>query len=610
MSELSKLNVLALDCQATGANPSNGHLIEIGWLGFRASDAMETIEGNFSDVIESYLCQLPEGEDLPRRVSQLTGITREELSHGVSSQWIQEKLWDAGRQTARKNTSSLCPLIIHFSRYEEPFLSHLHQQHNPEEPFPFTPICTHQIARRLFPQLPSKSLRAIAGYFGHPAHELRRSAQHVAATAFIWSHAVRLLEEKGIVTFDALREWLDQSPIGKHPDEKFFPLDKKIRSDLPHKPGVYRMLCSNGDILYIGKATSLKQRVNSYFCKKNRRGGFIAEMLSQAHDLNTTVTGSALEAALLETDEIKRYSPPYNIALKQKEREIVFFSRDLSRRSSVPDDAHPIGPFPSSKFPTALAAIIRILDGPWIKDSNPLAEEEARALACEVLGLLSPIDAPDAQTFQDGIHLFLETYGEILTPFKGQMLRGLMILGQQLHLDYLEYLASLKASTEEAEPEDNDIEDRNDEGETADDEPRKWTPDMVQTFMEFIIRHSALLIRRARWFCVLSESALTWKSGETSGNGHRLLVFRNGAIVQQENVDAEAPVPVPPGYPLSFQERKQNIDILTYDRLRVLTTELRRLAADPITCARNVHVRLSPSTLLDRAALTRLFQLV
>jgi len=63
-----------------------------------------------------------------------------------------------------------------------------------------------------------KSLRAIAGYFGHSVPELRRSAHHIAATAFIWRHLVQLLAEKGIDTLAELKEWLKKTsakpPVG------------------------------------------------------------------------------------------------------------------------------------------------------------------------------------------------------------------------------------------------------------------------------------------------------------------------------------------------------------------------------------------------------------
>ena len=68
-------------------------------------------------------------------------------------------------------------------------------------------------------------------------------------------------------------------------------MKREIRLNLSEKPGIYRMLRSNGDLLYIGKATSLKHRVNSYFRQKGSQAEHILEMLSQATDLDVTLTG-------------------------------------------------------------------------------------------------------------------------------------------------------------------------------------------------------------------------------------------------------------------------------------------------------------------------------
>ena len=75
-------------------------------------------------------------------------------------------------------------------------------------------------------------------------------------------------------------------------------------------------------------------------------------MLTQAYQLDFSVAGSALEAALMETDEIKHRSPQYNIALRGGRRELVFGSRDLQDFTRQPDKAHPIGPLPAGNLMT------------------------------------------------------------------------------------------------------------------------------------------------------------------------------------------------------------------------------------------------------------------
>lgn len=81
--------------------------------------------------------------------------------------------------------------------------------------------------------------------------------------------------------------------------------------NLPLAPGVYYFLGKNKEILYIGRATSLRRRVAQYFQKKLEPR--IAEMVSQARDLKFKPTETLLEAIILEANEIKKHWPKYNV---------------------------------------------------------------------------------------------------------------------------------------------------------------------------------------------------------------------------------------------------------------------------------------------------------
>lgn len=92
-------------------------------------------------------------------------------------------------------------------------------------------------------------------------------------------------------------------------------LDSKL-AHLPDQPGVYLFKDRSGDVLYIGKAARLADRVRSYFLKSTDHTPKTALLVSQIADLETMVTRSELEALILESNLVKRHRPPFNVVLR------------------------------------------------------------------------------------------------------------------------------------------------------------------------------------------------------------------------------------------------------------------------------------------------------
>src|SRR5215813_9445418 len=219
---LSQVEVLVVDCQATAAAP-RGHLLEIGW-----AQVCNTVTHP-----HGFLIALPEGEQIPPAVSRITGISQHMMRAAVDRQLA----WRALSDQAANLTQQPAPTVIHFARFEQPFLRTL-----AAGVFPLDVVCTRDIARRLLPDLPRCSLRALAGYFGRAVGALRRSADHVEATAFVWQQLVRLLEVKGVFTWDALHDWLAAPVERTQGRRRAWPMPRDVRLSLPHAPGIYRML--------------------------------------------------------------------------------------------------------------------------------------------------------------------------------------------------------------------------------------------------------------------------------------------------------------------------------------------------------------------------------
>lgn len=130
-------------------------------------------------------------------------------------------------------------------------------------------------------------------------------------------------------------------------------LRKKAMS-LPLLPGVYIMKNADGEMIYIGKAKALKNRVSQYFGSQNRHPIKVRKMVENVDRFDYIVTGSEFEALVLECSLIKQHSPKYNILLKDdKGYSYIRISEGEYRKISAvfnkkDDGSEYIGPYLSS----------------------------------------------------------------------------------------------------------------------------------------------------------------------------------------------------------------------------------------------------------------------
>lgn len=595
--ELSEVVVLAIDCQATHSNPAKGNLIEIGWVSTRASAPF--IEEAVNQNAETYLIRIKDFSKIPKQFLRITGINREEFQKARHKKFVWQRLCGSAQKTAVKNGG--IPLAaIHYSRYEESYLRQIHKEFCSGQEFPFFIVCTHEIFRRLYPRHPRKSLRAVAGYLGHPLPDARRSLYHVTATAYIWNQIVRLLEEKeGITRLNDLVEWMDNS-FPRATSRKLareYPMEKKVRQDLCDRPGIYRMYRSSGDLLYIGKAKSLKRRVNSYFHPKIRHSEHILEMLSQATSLSTTITRTALEAAIRESDEINGCSPPYNRALRPLDRKVLFYTKKLKSAQTQPDSRHRIGPIPSNIRLDSLALLTDVLNN---------TDTPTNSLLVKKILLTPPEHIPDTECFRSGIATFKQEISDLLQP--PLELSALMSMGANFWQKILDERESA-ATSEIEEKQDEESIDNSEPAADLREEPDSiiWTPERVVKAIKRIIRIGAFSIRRARWFCRLYESTLFWSKADRKARGKNLLLIQNGfTIFKEELSPLSRDRIIPPGHRKSLFERQKHFDIATYDRMRVLTTEMRRILRE----GRDMELCFHPKNILDSEQLQKMLKWV
>ncbi|MFA0834357.1 MAG: excinuclease ABC subunit UvrC [Methanobacterium formicicum] len=134
-------------------------------------------------------------------------------------------------------------------------------------------------------------------------------------------------------------------------------------NDLPEKPGVYLLKDVNDEILYVGKAKSLKKRVKSYF-KEELEDPKTRVLMSHFHHMDYLVTDTEKEALILESNLIKKHLPRYNIRLKDDKRYpyLQITSEDYPRllitRNIRDDGSHYYGPFTDV---TSVRSLLKLL---------------------------------------------------------------------------------------------------------------------------------------------------------------------------------------------------------------------------------------------------------
>ena len=161
---------------------------------------------------------------------------------------------------------------------------------------------------------------------------------------------------------------------------------------LPDTPGVYFFLGEKKQILYIGKATSLRNRVRSYFAPDlvEKRSELIAQMVEESKQIEWTQTDSVLEALILETNLIRTHKPKYNTRSKDDKsynhliitneeypRVLVVRGKDLTEQYTEREIKYHFGPFPSGQLFREALRIVRKLFK-FYDTKRPVQEETSK----------------------------------------------------------------------------------------------------------------------------------------------------------------------------------------------------------------------------------------
>ncbi len=284
-----------LDVETTGISAAYNNIIEIG---------MVKILGQ--KLIKKYDTLINPGKTIPFNITQLTGITSNDVINAPFFEDIVDNITEFIGEDI---------LVGHNFSFDLGFLrkEFLYCGKNP---LTNLNLCTLKIARRLYPFLKSKSLGNLIYHLNIKNILSHRALGDAEATAHAFIKMSNELKLKfDLKTTEELMIY-QSSPQSLHLTNK--KIKKKLGEDvsvLPDTPGIYYFLNSHDKIIYIGKASSLKSRVKSYFSSTAPRKA--KKIVQQAARLKIEITNSELTALITEAESIKILKPKYNTLLKK-----------------------------------------------------------------------------------------------------------------------------------------------------------------------------------------------------------------------------------------------------------------------------------------------------
>jgi excinuclease UvrABC nuclease subunit len=179
-------------------------------------------------------------------------------------------------------------------------------------------ICTCKLARRLLKKLKSKSLYRVAEHFEISADNFHRAFDDTLITSKILLRFLDILNEE--YELETAEEVLRFQNTKIYTAINKSPILKRIKAnikDFPKTPGVYFMRAKSGEIIYIGKAKNLRERLSTYLNFSSELPPKVRNLIQAVHAIEYEVTDSELSALILESKMIKKHKPRFNTAIKR-----------------------------------------------------------------------------------------------------------------------------------------------------------------------------------------------------------------------------------------------------------------------------------------------------
>jgi len=313
---LSDVTFCVLDIETTGGDRNTDLITEIGMVKVRAGECLGTLQTLVNP-----------GRAIPPMITVLTGITESMVARAPAIDAVLpamiEFLGDA-------------VVVGHNVGFDMTFINGaLLRRGDSEITNPV--IDTLPLARRLIrDEVPDCRLGTLAARFRLDHRPSHRALDDALATTDLLHFLLERAAGFGVLGLDDL---LSLPRIGSHPQAAKL----RMTTTLPRSPGVYLFRGINDQVLYVGKATNLRQRVRSYFGSDDRRK--IGTLLREAQRVSHIATPNVLTAEVLELRYLQQLAPRYNKVgtTPQKYRYVRLSTDEAWPRLSVVNDTTAAG---------------------------------------------------------------------------------------------------------------------------------------------------------------------------------------------------------------------------------------------------------------------------
>jgi DNA polymerase III subunit epsilon len=325
---LSDLTFVVVDLETTGTSPDGAEITEIGAVKVRAGEVL----GEFATLVRPAAA-------IPAFIAVLTGITDSMVAGAPAIGAVLPAFLEFSRGAV---------LVAHNAPFDLGFLRVACERSGVAVPV-WEHLDTARLARRILShdEAPDCRLGTLARLFRTSTQPSHRALADARATVDVLHGLLERVGGLGVQTLEDLRDFSARVPERQR-------RKRHLADGLPTGPGVYVFRDAEGRALYVGKATSVRARVRTYFTASEQRTR-MAAMVGLAERVDAIACAHPLEAEVRELRLIAEHKPPYNRRSVFPERAVYLkltvepFPRLAAVRVVRDDGATYLGPFGSAR---------------------------------------------------------------------------------------------------------------------------------------------------------------------------------------------------------------------------------------------------------------------